>query len=152
MTRCIRLFAFLTLFSLLALGVAHAVPVAADHLRPSFMPPPIVTDVSAAAPARGVFTVAGRQFSPGGRVYLALYDQMGAKLYETRWIEASSTTTVIHHQPGDGPLGGDRVTVGGGTLRASFANLCGATAMLRALDGTTNTWSNWLTVEPACSA
>ena len=149
--RPFRWFAFVTLFGLLALGASNAA-VAADQLRPAFAPAsPTLTDDSALAPARGVFTVAGQGFTPGGRVYLALYDQMGAKLYETRWVAASPTTTVLRHELGDGPRGGDLVTLGG-TVQASFANLCGATAMLRALDQTTNTWSNWLTVEPACSA
>ena len=40
----------------------------------------------------------------------------------------------------------------GGTLREAFANLCGATAMMRAYDQATTTWSTWLTVEPACAA
>ena len=149
--RPIRWFAFVTLFGLLALGVGGSAHVAAQ-VRPAFLPAsPTLTDDSALAPARGVFTVAGQHFTPGGRVYLALYDQMGAKLYETRWIEASPTTTVLRHELGDGPRGGDLVTLGG-TVQASFGNLCGATAMLRALDQTTDTWSNWLTVEPACVA
>src|SRR4051794_14015098 len=75
--RRFRWFLFIVVCSLLALG-GHAATVAADHLRPAFLPaPPTLSDDSAAAPPRGVFIVAGQHFTPGGRVYLALYDQMG---------------------------------------------------------------------------
>ena len=37
-------------------------------------------------------------------------------------------------------------------MHESFANLCGATAMMRAYDEATTIWCNWLTVEPACTA
>ena len=50
---------------------------------------PSLTDVSATTQTARLFTVTGKDFTPGGRVYLAIYDQMGAQLYETRWITAS---------------------------------------------------------------
>ena len=113
-------------------------------------PAPSLTDASAAARTPLLFTVAGTDFTAGGRVYLAVYDQMGVRLYETRWVTASLATTVLVHQPGDGPLGRSPVTVPGGALHEAFGQLCGATAMMRALDEGTATWSNWLTVQPAC--
>jgi hypothetical protein len=112
-------------------------------------PAPSLTDASAAAQTPLLFTVDGTDFTAGGRVYLAIYDQMGARLYETRWVTASLVTTVLVHQPGDGSLGRSRVDVPGGALHEDFGQLCGATAMMRALDEATATWSNWLTVEPA---
>lgn len=153
-TRRVRFFALVTLLGLLALGVGSAAEVAADHMRPfPAAPVPTLIDVSLPAPTTGLFTattglfsVAGHEFTPGGRVYLAIYDQMGAKLYETRWVTAAAA--------GGYPIGGEnghaQSSSPGGTLRESFANLCGAKAMMRALDSATATWSNWLTVEPTC--
>src|SRR5688500_17662327 len=103
-------------------------------------PTPTLTDVSPGTRTPDLFTVTGTDFTPGGRVYLAVYDQMGAKLYETRWVTASLATTVLRHQPGDGSLGRSPVVVPGGGLREAFGQLCGATAMMRALDEQTAVW------------
>jgi hypothetical protein len=112
---------------------------------------PRLVDVSATTQTGRLFTVTGKDFTPGGRVYLAIYDQMGAQLYETRWISASLPMLALM-----GPTGHEAASLPGsghgGTLREAFANLCGATAMMRAYDLETVTWSNWLTVEPACAA
>lgn len=110
---------------------------------------PSLTGVSAATQSAGLLTVTGKGFTAGGRVYLAIDDQMGAQLYETRWITASSPLSVVA-----GPTGHEGASLNGsgrGTLREAFANLCGATAMMRAYDHATATWSNWLTVQPACA-
>jgi hypothetical protein len=133
-TRRIRTFALTTALALLALGLGGTARVAADEngtgagptgreaaLAPA--PPPSLADVSATTQTPALFTVAGKGFTPGGRVYLAIYDQMGARLYETRWVVASPV-----------------------------AGLCGAAAMMRALDEATAAWSDWLPVEPACAA
>jgi hypothetical protein len=119
---------------------------------PVLVPVPSLTDVSATTQTARLFTVTGTGFTPGGRVYLAIYDQMGAQLYETRWITASLATTGWRHEPGYGVLGRTLVDIPGGALRESFGQLCGATAMMRAYDQATATWSNWLAVEPACTA
>lgn len=118
---------------------------------PIRVPVPSLTDVSATTETLRLFTVTGTGFTPGGRVYLAIYDQMGAQLYETRWITASRRMlAVVGPRLQEGaPFTGSRR---GGTLRETFANLCGATAMMRAYDEATTIWSNWLTVEPACAA
>lgn len=50
-----------------------------------------------------------------------------------------------------GPTGHEAALVCNGTLRETFANLCGVTVMMRAYDKVTTTWSTWLTVEPACA-
>ena len=112
-------------------------------------PVPTLTDISATWTPT-LFSVTGTDFTPGGRVYLAIYDQMGTQLYETRWITASLATTGLHHEPGDGLSGRSLVAIPGGALRESFGQLCGATAMMRGLDEITATWSNWLVVQPAC--
>ena len=114
-------------------------------------PGPSLADVSATTQTPWLFSVTGQGFTPGGRVYLAVYDRMGARLYETRWITASPAATVMRHEMGDGMLGRSPVTLPGGDLRESFGQLCGATAMLRALDEATATWSTWLAVEPVCA-
>jgi hypothetical protein len=112
---------------------------------------PSVTDISATTQTPRLFTVVGNDFTAGGRVYLAIYDQMGTRLYETRWITAS-----LPMVPFTGPSGHEAASLPGagrgGMLREAFANLCGATAMMRAYDLETVTWSNWLTVEPPCMA
>jgi hypothetical protein len=136
-----------------AIGLlALAAPARADDWwADAPAPAPSLTDVSAGTQTPRLFTVAGQDFTPGGRVYLAVYDQMGAQLYETRWVVASPAPAV-----GAGPTGHEAASIGGsgqgGTLREGFANLCGATAMMRALDEGTAAWSNWLTVAPACAA
>jgi hypothetical protein len=116
---------------------------------PQRNPIPSLADVSATTQTARLFTVTGTGFSAGGRVYLAIYDQMGAKLYETRWITASFPLLALA-----GPTGHEAASLPGsghgGTLRETFANLCGATAMMRAYDEVATTWSSWLTVEPAC--
>jgi hypothetical protein len=119
-------------------------------IRPSVAIPSL-TDVSATTQTPRLFTVTGNGFTPGGRVYLAIYDQMGAQLYETRWSTAGLPLLALM-----GPTGHEAAALPGagrgGMLRETFANLCGATAMMRAYDLETLTWSTWLTVEPACAA
>ena len=135
----------LALLALLALGGATGGrPAAADPGWGEAVaaPVPNLTDVSSGTRTPDLFTVTGKDFTPGGRVYLAVYDQMGTKLYETRWVTASLTTTVKHHEPGDGLLPPTAVTTLGGGLREAFGQLCGATAMMRALDEVTAVWSN----------
>ena len=114
-------------------------------------PGPRLTDVSATTQTPALFTITGKDFTPGGKVYLAIYDQMGAQLYETRWINASLATTGWRHEPGDGVLGRTPVDIPGGARRESFALLCGATAMMRGLDEATATWSDWLPSNPPAS-
>jgi hypothetical protein len=112
---------------------------------------PSLTNISATTQSARLFTVTGKDFTAGGRVYLAIYDQMGAQLYETRWITANLPVLALM-----GPTGHEAASLPGsgrgGTLREAFADLCGATAMMRAYDLDTDTWSTWLTVEPTCAA
>ena len=125
----LRLLGVLALLGLLALGGATGARAQTGDpdgdIGPAAAPAPSLTDVSATTQTAALFTVTGR-------VYLAVYDQMGAKLFETRWITAS-------YEPGGG-------------LREAFGGLCGATAMVRALDEQTAVWSNWLPVSFACAS
>src|SRR3954451_20889066 len=110
--------ALMAAFGLLTL----VTPAQADNRQMTTSPPvPSLTDVSATTQTPALFTITGNDFTPGGRVYLAIYDQMGAKLYETRWITASLATTGMGREAGDGPLGQTLMTIPGGTLREAFA-------------------------------
>jgi hypothetical protein len=148
-TRRIRMFTLTMAIGVLALGFGGAAADEADHPRPAApAPAPNLTDVSATTQTPRLFTVTGTDFTPGGRAYLAVYDQMGAQLYETRWVTANPALPVEA-----GPTGHEAASIqspDAGTLREAFANLCGAAAMMRAYDHTTATWSNWLTVQPVC--
>jgi hypothetical protein len=101
---------------------------------------PVLTAAAAVAP--GSITLTGDGFTPGGRVYVALYDVWGAKLYETRWTAAS--LAVYGRNGSQDPATG---FAPGGALAERFANLCGATPMVRAYDEATERWSNWLDVD-----
>lgn len=150
-TRRILTLALIAALSVLAIGSGGRVN-AGDSREPVSVPAvPSLTDVSATTGISELFTVTGKDFTSGGRVYLAIYDPMGATLHETRWIAASLPTTVMRHAPGDGALWRSPVALPGGTLREAFGQLCGVPAMMRALDESTATWSDWLTVNSACA-
>jgi hypothetical protein len=85
---------------------------------------------------QGSLSVTGERFTTGGRVYVAIYDQMGAKLYETRWVTATPAIAI-------GPAGG-------GALSTTFNGLCGADVLIRAYDQDTALWTNWLESAPLC--
>ena len=93
----------------------------------------------------GMIVVTGDTFTPGGQVYIALYDQWGQRLFENRWTTASPDVF------GDnGSLDPARGYQAGGLLQESFDHLCGATVMVRAYDQGTASWSNWLNAQPNC--
>ena len=128
----------LALASLTVLGAAAPATQAVSTL-------PTLTDAFATTSESGMVTVSGEGFSPGGQVYVALYDRWGATLHETRWVTASAT---VYGRDGsaDPAAGYHR----GGTVDEVFAHLCDATPMVRAYDRETATWSNWLDVNPGC--
>lgn len=96
-------------------------------------------------------TVMGHGFTPSGQVYLALYDQAGVKLYEHRQVVASPKLSADQAARLSDHLQADMVAGPGGEIDESFNGLCGASVMVRALDKTTNVWSDWLTVDSACA-
>jgi hypothetical protein len=101
---------------------------------------PILSAATVAAP--GAIDVTGDGFTPGGRVYVALYDIRGTRLNETRWTAASPT--VYGRDGSQDPAAG---FAPGGALAERFANLCGATPLVRAYDEATERRSNWLDVD-----
>ena len=136
----------LAFVSLLALASTAAGAVAAPGpAAPTGVPSAIPTLIGTSATTQpvGTITVTGEAFTPGGRVYVALYDPWGATLYETRWITASGAVYGPNWS-GDPAAGFSR----GGVLREAFGGLCGAAPMVRAYDEATATWSNWLDVDP----
>ena len=135
----------LALLGLVAFGsTATAAVTAVDAADRTGLagPVPILTAASATIRAPGAVTVTGEAFTPGGEVYVALYDQWGAALYETRWTTASR---LFYGQNGsrDPAAGFSR----GGALREAFGHPCGATMMVRAYDRQLAAWSNWLDVD-----
>jgi hypothetical protein len=107
---------------------------------PSPAAPAIALDVSHAF-SPGTIMVDGQGFTPGGRVYIALYDRWGVALHETRWVTA---TSVLYGS--DGSQDPARGFTAGGTVRERFTGLCGTELMARAYDAATQTWSAELDV------
>jgi len=97
------------------------------------------------ASVEGTIAVTGEGFAAGGRVYVAIYDQMGATLYETRWTEATPAVSI-----NDVPAVLQITHPSGGVLSETFGGLCGTEVLIRAYDQDTALWSNWLVTAPLC--
>ena len=52
---------------------------------------PVLNAITTSADQSGAIMVSGTGFTLGGLVYIALYDQWGMVLHETRWITATRT-------------------------------------------------------------
>lgn len=124
-----------------------AAPTVANDLDAS--PAPVLVGADSADKDPGTLTVSGEGFTGGGRVYVAIYDQMGAKLYETRWTAASPMVAITGPRA-DVPEANPIPKTSGGELRETFAGLCGAQVLIRAYDQRTAIWSNWLEAAPLC--
>lgn len=96
-------------------------------------------------------TVVGAHFTPGGKVYVAIYDQAGQRLYENRWVHASLTLSADEAAIWSDRYHEEVLPSPGGAIHETFNGLCGAMAMVRALDNSTSRWTNWLTIEPNCA-
>jgi hypothetical protein len=140
------------LFALLLVGsiVFAGAGLNASAASASAKSGPIRAIDSSLAEAPGTMMVSGLAFSPGGAVsiseYVAINDQSGLLLYESRSITAGP----VYEADGSVDPGGSGPFVRGGDFDASFGSLCGSTVMLHAYDMTTTTWSNWLTLQPNC--
>ncbi len=136
---------------------------------------PALSSASANAIAPGMVEVRGERFSPGGLVYIALYDGWGTVLHETRWVASSPTVYGVNgsHDPAQGFVQGGRIEEAFAAYRQSvygpngsqdpaqeyvagddggqaFATACDAPLMVRAFDQRTASWSNLLDVESGC--
>jgi hypothetical protein len=100
--------------------------------------------LTAVAVAPGAIAVTGTGFTPGGRVYLALYDAWGTPRHETRWIVAGPTA---EYQDGSADHAAGFVI--GGTFAQGFDHLCGDTALVRAYDQGTFAYTPWIEVDLA---
>jgi len=76
---------------------------------------PVISNAVTSAIAPGVIEVSGERFSPGGLVYIALYDGRGTTLHETRWV--ASSPAIYGSNGSQDPAQG---YVGGGGIRESF--------------------------------
>ena len=101
------------------------------------------------ASVEGTIAVTGEGFAAGGRVYVAIYDQMGATLYETRWVKATPAIDITGPRA-DVPEAHPITKPVGGELYAAFGGLCGTEVLIRAYDQDTALWSNWLVTAPLC--
>ncbi|MDQ3657878.1 MAG: hypothetical protein M3457_22735 [Chloroflexota bacterium] len=136
---------------------------------------PTLTSATTSTALPDSIVVSGSGFTPGGLVYIALYDRWGATLHETRWVIAGESI----YQPTDstdpglgfesdgnireafeiataavyGPNGSQDPAQGyvaGDDGGRAFATACDAPLMVRAFDQRTASWSNLLDVEAAC--
>ena len=106
---------------------------------------PILNNAVVSTIAPGVIEVSGERFSPGGLVYIALYDGWGEMLHETRWV--ASSPTVYGPNGSQDPAQG---YVAGSDGGEAFAIACDAPLMVRAFDQRTTSWSNLLDVDSGC--
>jgi hypothetical protein len=132
-------------------------------------PGPALNDVVASSGLPGDIMVSGYGFTPGGRVYIALYDQWGMVLHETRWVTASTRS----FEPPQELARGESFSFDtGGNIAEAFtldwealetAGLpghvttmdgvdCAAAVMVRAYDRSAATWSAMLDVNLGCLA
>ena len=125
----------LVLLSVLVTG-SRSSNAAAVAVAPS---KPILTSAAPLDAKPGMISVAGEAFTPGGDVYIAIYDTWGDALHETRWTTAS----VAIYGP-NGSRDPARGYISGGSLTEAFGGLCGQSVMVRAFDQASGAWSNFL--------
>jgi len=132
---------FLLVLAIAGLSVAGA---SADAPAPARTSGPVLTSVLASVAQPGSISVSGEGFTPGGDVYVAIYDTWGAELHETRWTTASVAAY--------GPNGSLDPALGyraGGRVGEAFAGLCGTAIMVRAFDRQAAVWTNLLDIDAA---
>jgi hypothetical protein len=108
--------------------------MAADSVVSS--PGPILTSAGVVHATPGMLTVVGNHFTPGGPIYLVLFDHAGAKLDSSVW-----TRGVVTRFDENGNYAYD------GVLHETLGAVCGAAAMVQAYDEQAATWSNLLFID-----
>ncbi len=139
---------------------------------------PVITVGVSNSDLSGLIVVIGHGFTPGGRVYVAIYDVWGMTLHETRWIGAS--TAVIQPpqglEPGtgfsvdsggnigelftvalptiDAPTDSQNPALGGPTGHVTTMDGvdCGTDLMVRAYDRSAATWSGTVEITVPCTS
>lgn len=129
------------------LNASLILPMAAPTFTKSgLLDPPLLLAAPNAGDG-GAVSISGFGFTAKGRVYVAIYDAMGAKLYPNRWVTSATLTHV------NGMSDGSAVTLASeGIFNTSLAWYCGSNVMIRAYDQGTQTWSNWVKLPANCAA
>lgn len=115
-------------------------------------PAPVLNRVVNSSSHSGQLVISGTGFTPGAKVYIAVYDQAGRNLYEHRSVSASKRVTayeagILNNRGAQNATPSD-----GGAIDETFTGLCGAAIMTRALDFSTSRWTNWVTATFGCAA
>ena len=132
---------------------------------------PSLTYAIASELPSALIRVSGDGFTPGGLVFIALHDQWGETLHETRWVIASSPDYGLYgsmdpaqgFRPGGtvgevfdlfqetiyGPNGSMDPALGYVPAESAGAS-CGMALMVRAFDHQAQAWSNTLDVSVGC--
>jgi len=139
---------------------------------------PTLTGVATRGEPIGKVVVIGDAFTPGGLVYIAVYDRLGAVLQEADLIADGPTapgrngsvdpaadpaegtafgatigrwvTTAPTTFGADGSIDPARGYAAGGDFASEFDIPCGVTMDMRALDQSTAAWSNWTNARLGC--
>ena len=143
----------LALVALVALGAATVNAGASSAPAPggeasAIFPPLSLTGASASDRASETHSVTGVGFTPGGRVEIAIYDESGTELLESRWVTGTATVygRDVTAEVNDPMVGFTRA----GVISAPFETACGTTTKARAYDQQTARWSDWLELAPRC--
>lgn len=166
-----RQFALVLLLGLVMTGTsiahAHMAQVVPDSQ-------PLLITASRSLQSPDAMSVTGQNFTPGGAVYVVLYDRLGMEQYEPHWVTATEPVygangsqdpatgfrqggtidelfgtfaTVYRVNGSQDPASGYVV---GGADFSLVGRVCGTSVMIRAYDAQSGAWSNVLDVDPGC--
>lgn len=140
-----RVLLLLALMSLMVVGNAAAGAAAAPGNTGSSKALPTLSNGSPSPPVAGEVDVRGSDFTPGGRVFVAIYDRWDKAHFDSRWVRAAAAQY--------GPNGSQDPALGyvhGGDILASFILPCKSAPMVRAYDEQSGFWTQVMDVSPGC--
>jgi hypothetical protein len=171
----------LMLLVLLSSASALAGSTAAGQPAQNYLPQISLASTNVVIP--GEVNVLGANFTPGGSVFIAVYDRWGESALETRWTVASEDTLAIDNtsnpdrgfHPGGvvfetftfadladapGTAAQDHTSVAGRddieafpvNTTVPFDHDCTGSAMIRAFDRQSGSWSNLLDIDINCQS
>jgi hypothetical protein len=108
---------------------------------------PVLTGVACTGGTPGILMVTGEGFTPGGNVEVLLFEPGSARPVLIRSVRASQSIL--------GPNGTTDPALGfqrGGFVGRTVAYTCEETALVRAVDRQTGTWTNELNVDLGCGS